>query len=75
MVLWDITAKRNLLNKIEIKRYSLPSLWGILILVQLLLILWQYYNLLITASSEDFQLNFQVTIHLEINKMKNFLNV
>ena len=48
------TAKSNLLNEIEIKRYSLPSLWGILILLLLVLILWQYYNLLITASSKDF---------------------
>ena len=37
------TAKSNLLNEIEIKRSSLPSLWGILILVQLVLISWQYY--------------------------------
>ena len=41
---WHI-SKSNLLNKIEIKRYSLPSLWEILILVQLVLISWQCYNI------------------------------
>ena len=50
------TAKSNQLNEIGIKRYSLPSLWEILIMVQLLLISWQYYNLLITSSSKDFQM-------------------
>ena len=48
------TAKSNLLNEIEIERYSLHSLWEILIKVQLLLISWQYYNILITTSSKDF---------------------
>ena len=47
------TAKSNLLNEIKTLKYSLPS-WGILMLVQLLLISWQYYNLLITACSKDF---------------------
>ena len=50
------TAKSNLLNEIKTKRYSPPSLWGILILVPLVLISWQYYNLLITASSKDLQM-------------------
>ena len=50
------TAKSNLLNKIKIKRYSLPSLLGIPILLQLVLISWQYYNLLITGSSKDVQM-------------------
>ena len=48
------TTRSNLLNGIEIKRYSLSSLMGILILVQLLLILWQFYNLFITACSKNF---------------------
>ena len=48
------TAKSNLSNEIEIKRCSLPSLCKILIMVQLLLISWQCYNLLITKSSKDF---------------------
>ena len=42
MVLWDVLLIVICLNKIEIKRYSPRPLWGILILVQLLLILWQY---------------------------------
>ena len=50
------TAKSNLLNKVKIKRYSLPSLLGIPILLQLVLISWQYYNLLITGSSKDVQM-------------------
>ena len=48
------TTKSNLLNEIQIKRYSLSSLMGILILVQLLLILWQFYNLFITTCSKNF---------------------
>ena len=44
------TVKNNLLNKIETKRYSIPSLWEILIRVQLILISWHYCNLLITTS-------------------------
>ena len=40
------TAKSNLLNEIEVNRT--------LILVQLLLISWQYHNLLIRGSSKDF---------------------
>ena len=34
------TAKSNLLNEIKIKRHLLPSLWEILILVQLVLMPW-----------------------------------
>ena len=50
------TAKINLLNEIDIKRSSWPSLREILIMVQLLLISWQYYNLFIATSSKDFQM-------------------
>ena len=50
------TAKSNLLNKIKIKRYLLPSLWEILITVQLLLISCQFCNILITTSPKDFQM-------------------
>ena len=50
------TAKSNLLSEIEIKRYLLPSLREMLSMVQLLLISGQYYHLLITTSSKDFQM-------------------
>ena len=62
------TAKSNLLNETEINKYLPPSLLG----NPDLPISWQYYNLLITASSKDFLMYLMKFLQ---NSSQAFLNV